>query len=38
MHHRTSAAHINLNGRYHIHPDEPPRHLSPGRDTLATYR
>jgi hypothetical protein len=31
-------AHINLNGRYHIHPDEPPRHLSPGRDTLATYR
>jgi Tn3 transposase DDE domain len=31
-------AHINLNGRYHIHPDQPPRHLSPGRDTLATYR
>jgi hypothetical protein len=30
-------AHI-LNGRYHIHPDQPPRHLSPGRDTLATYR
>lgn len=31
-------AHINLNGRYHIHPDQPPRHMSPGRDTLATYR
>ena len=30
-------AHINLNGRYHIHPDRPPRHLDPGRDTLATY-
>jgi hypothetical protein len=31
-------AHINLNGRYHIDPDQPPRHRSPGRDTLATYR
>jgi TnpA family transposase len=31
-------AHINLNGRYHIHPDQPPRHLTPGRDTLTTYR
>jgi len=30
-------AHINLNGRYHIHPDQPPRHLAPGRDALATY-
>jgi hypothetical protein len=31
-------AHINLSGRYRIHPDQPPRHLTPGRDTLATYR
>ena len=31
-------AHVNLNGRYHIHPDQPPRHLTPGRDTLATYQ
>ena len=31
-------AHINLNGRYHIHPDRPPRLLAPGRDALATYR
>jgi TnpA family transposase len=29
-------AHINLNGRYHIHPDQPPRHLAPGRDALVT--
>jgi hypothetical protein len=21
-------AHININGRYHIHPDQPPRHLA----------
>ena len=33
----TIHAHINLNGRYHIHPDRPPRHLDPRRDTLATY-
>jgi hypothetical protein len=26
------------NGRYHIRPDQPPRHLTPGRDTLATYQ
>jgi len=26
-------AHINLNGRYHINPDRPPRHLTPGRDS-----
>ena len=31
-------AHINLNGRYHIDPDQPPRHLTPGRDSLATYQ
>ena len=31
-------AHINLNGRYHIHPDRPPRRLAPGRNGLATYR
>jgi TnpA family transposase len=31
-------AHINLNGRYHIHPDRPPRRLVPGRDGLATYK
>ncbi len=31
-------AHINLNGLYHIHPERPPRHLAPRRDTLATYR
>jgi len=31
-------AHINLNGRYHIDPDQPPRHLTPGRDCLATYQ
>lgn len=30
-------AHINLNGRYHIHPDRPPRHLVPSRG-LATYK
>jgi hypothetical protein len=29
---------INLNGRYHIHPDQPPRRLVPGRDGVATYR
>ncbi len=33
----TIHAHINLNGRYHIHPDRPPRHQDPRRDTLATY-
>jgi hypothetical protein len=31
-------AHINLNGRYHIHPDRPPGRLAPGRDGLATYK
>jgi TnpA family transposase len=31
-------AHINLNGRYHIHPDQPPRHRTPSRDALATYQ
>jgi diketogulonate reductase-like aldo/keto reductase len=31
-------AHINLNGRYHIHPDRPPHPLVPGRDGLATYK
>jgi hypothetical protein len=31
-------AHINLNRRYHIHPDRPPRGLVPGRDGLATYK
>ena len=31
-------AHINLNGRYHIHPDRPPHRLVPGRDGLATYK
>ncbi len=31
-------AHINLNGRYHIDPDQPPRHLTPGRDSLAAYQ
>jgi hypothetical protein len=31
-------AHINLNGRYHIHPDRPPRRLVAGRDGLATYK
>jgi site-specific recombinase XerC len=31
-------AHINLNGRYHIHPDLPPRRLVAKRDGLATYK
>jgi hypothetical protein len=31
-------AHIDLNGRYHIHPDRSPRRLVPGRDELATYK
>jgi hypothetical protein len=31
-------ARTNLDGRYHIHPDRPPRRLVPGRDGLATYK
>ena len=31
-------AHINLNGRYHIHLDRPPRRLVPRRDGVATYK
>lgn len=31
-------AHINLNGRYHIHPDPAPAPPRPGRDVLATYK
>jgi hypothetical protein len=31
-------AHTNLDGRYHTHPDWPPRRLVPGRDGLATYK
>jgi len=32
----TLRAHINLNGRYHIHPERPPRHHAPDRDALTT--
>ncbi|MGI8622685.1 MAG: Tn3 family transposase [Solirubrobacteraceae bacterium] len=31
-------AHVNLNGRYHIRPDQPPRHLTAARNALATYQ
>jgi hypothetical protein len=34
----TIHAHINLNGRYHIHADRPPRRVVAGRDGLATYK